>query len=346
MTRQTLQLPASFARYRADIDGELRSAVNRSDLALYDMLNYHFGWVDGEGEVSGGSTGKALRPTLCLLVCEANGGDYRKALPAAAAIELVHNYSLVHDDIQDDDRERHHRPTVWSVWGKPQAINAGSALRSLAGLAMLGLVDRGVAVESQIAAQRLLEESCLRMIEGQYLDISYETRFDVTVADYLDMVGRKTAALMGCAAAMGALLSVGEGEVMQGFRRWGENLGLAYQMQDDILGIWGDERDTGKSCDNDIRRRKKSLPVVYALEKASPEDRAALAAVFGKERLDESDAELVLRRIDALGARPYAEGLARAYSERAAAEVGALDLPLSWREEVTGITRFFVERSF
>ena len=271
-----MNLPGVFNKYRADIDAELKSVLAERQSPFYDMMRYHLGWVDEKGNVLTSSGGKALRPTLCLLACEAVGGDYRQALPAAAAIELVHNYSLIHDDIQDDDRERRHRPTVWSIWGKPQAINAGTAMRVLANLALLRLKELGVPDQKQLRAHYLIDEKCMSLIEGQYLDISYETRFDITVDDYLDMIRKKTAALIACSLELGALLGTDDEQVIESFRNIGTNLGLAFQIRDDILGIWGDEQKTGKPSCSDIRRKKKSFPVIWAFDKAQGELRTDL----------------------------------------------------------------------
>jgi len=220
-----MKLPIVFDKYRAEIDSELRSVLAERQMPMYDMVRYHLGWVDKEGRPTLNSQGKALRPTLCLLACEAITGDFRMALPAAAAVELVHNFSLVHDDIQDNDRERRHNPTVWSLWGKPQAINVGTAIRVLASIALLRLGENGVSAQKQLRAQRLLDESCLKVIEGQYLDISYEPRLDVGVADYIEMIDKKTAALIAGSLELGALLSTDDELVIEHFRNFGRNMG-------------------------------------------------------------------------------------------------------------------------
>ncbi|MDP6416110.1 MAG: polyprenyl synthetase family protein, partial [Gammaproteobacteria bacterium] len=262
------KLPQVFEKYRTEIDAELRSLLAQHQSPLYDMMRYHLGWIDEKGHPQQGSTGKALRPTLCLLACEAAGGEYRHALPAAAAVELVHNYSLIHDDIQDDDRERRHRPTVWSIWGKPQAINAGTAMRLLSNMALFRLAKWRVSLEKRTRVQYLLDESSLRLIEGQYLDISYESRFDISVSDYLKMIEGKTASLMSCSLEAGALLGSDDEHLVESLRNIGRCLGLAFQIQDDILGIWGNQEETGKPLGSDIRHRKKTFPIVHALEKA------------------------------------------------------------------------------
>lgn len=339
-------MPSVFERYRVEIDAELRSVLNGRRFPLYDLMKYHLGWMDERGHLQYSSGGKALRPTLCLLACEAAGGDRWRTLPAAAAIELVHNFSLIHDDIQDNDRERHHRPTVWRLWGKPQAINAGSAMRVLGSLLLLALRRRRVPGPKVLAAQRLLDENCLAMIEGQYLDISYENRLDIKAADYLDMIERKTAALIGCSAEMGVMLGGGNRVAVCGFRKFGRNLGMAFQIRDDILGIWGDEKLTGKPAGNDIRRRKKSFPVVYALGKAEGKRQKALTDIYSKRAIDETDLQTVLRTMESLKVRDYAQGVARQYGQAAMAGITDLDLEPQCRKDLGELAHFLVERDY
>lgn len=341
-----MKLPLALQRHRAEIDAEMRSVLAGQELPLYDMMRYHLGWVDEHGRPLESSAGKALRPALCLLACEAAGGGYSRALPAAVAVELTHNFSLIHDDIQDGDRERRHRPTVWSIWGQPQAINAGTAMRLLASLALLRLGDHGIPAEKQLHAQRLLDQHCLTMIEGQYLDISYESRLDVSVADYLEMVRRKTAALMGCSLQLGALLSTDDELAIEAFARLGSNLGMAFQIRDDVLGIQGAESETGKPLGSDIRRRKKSLPVVYALEMAEGEAREALLHIYGKEAVGDDDLETVLRILDILDALPYAQRTAGQYCATALQEINGLALLPSLRQDLEEVAHFLVQRRF
>jgi len=343
---QKPRLPPAFGRYRSEIDAELRSVMAERSSPLYKMMRYHLGWVDEQGRHLRDSAGKALRPTLCLLSCEAAGGDWHKALPAAAAIELVHNFSLIHDDIQDDDTERRHRPTVWSIWGKSQAINAGDAMHTLAEIALLRLRHRGVAVEKQQRAQRLLSETGLRLVEGQYLDISYENRLDIGVDDYLEMIQRKTADLIACSLEVGALLGSDDEAVVRGLFAFGRDLGLAYQITDDALGIWGDERKMGKPLGSDIRRRKKSLPIVYALEKAKGKVKTELLNIYQKEVIDDQDLDAVLRILDALEARAYSQQLAHKYFVRTLAEIRGLPLVPSPARELRQLAHFVSQREF
>lgn len=341
-----MKLPTAFTRYRSAIDGELRMALAQQRLPLYDMMRYHLGWLDEKGNPCQGSTGKALRPTLCLLACEAVGGEYQRALPAAAAVELVHNYSLIHDDIQDDDRERRHRPTVWSIWGKPQAINAGTAMRVLANMVLFRLGKSGVSWQKQSRIQYLIDEASLRLLEGQYLDISYESRFNIGVSDYLTMIQGKTVALIACSLEVGALLGTDDEPLIAGFGDIGRNLGLAFQIRDDILGIWGNQEETGKPLGSDIRRRKKTLPIVYALEKTVGRQRAELINIYQNEVLDEGAVAVVLRVLEAVDAQAKAQKMTEGYCREAEQAINKLALAPSAKDDLLELVHFLTERSF
>jgi geranylgeranyl diphosphate synthase type I len=324
----------------------MKSALAERQSPLYDMMRYHLGWIDNAGNPCQNSSGKALRPVLCLLACEAVGGEYRPALPAAAAIELVHNYSLIHDDIQDDDRERRHRATVWSIWGKPQAINAGTGMRILASLALSRLEEQGIPLPKRWRAQQLLDECTLRLIEGQYLDISYESRLDIGIKDYLNMIEGKTAALIAGSLETGALLGTDSEEVIKSFREIGRNLGLAFQIRDDILGIWGDEEKTGKPSGSDIRRRKKTLPIVYALEKAEGGLKKELVDIYRNGMFNEGGVVAVFRVLDAVDAQSQAQRMAKTYCNKAVEAIRKLTLVPPVKQDLEELFHFLVERSF
>lgn len=337
-------LPRVLTRYRADINDELRSTFVGYPSPLYAMLRYHLGWEDEKGNPVEANNGKALRPTLCLLAAEAVGGNYHAALPAAAAVELVHNFSLIHDDIQDNDRERRHRATVWSVWGKPQAINAGTAMRILANIALTRLTSRGVPLEKAWRAQYLLDESTRRLLEGQYLDLSFENRLDVQVAEYMDMVGRKTAALISTALELGALVGTDDEKRVRALREFGWDLGIAFQIRDDFLGIWGNPEKTGKAVGADIARKKKSLPIVYALETSSDADKRALHEIYQRASVDEQGRETVLSILESAHADDKTRALADEYCERALARLGAVEMARRERQELEEIAHFLTHR--
>jgi geranylgeranyl diphosphate synthase type I len=299
-------------RYLPLVEAEMRSALVGEDLfaPFYDMMRYHMGWLDADLQPVQAPSGKRLRPFLCMLVCEAVGGRIEHALPAAAAIELVHNFSLIHDDIEDDSETRRHRTTVWKLWGLPHGINCGDGLYSAALLQLAHLAERGVPPERALQAQRAMLETCLRLTEGQYLDMEFETQMDVDLDSYLRMIGRKTAALIACSTRLGALLGGASEDVVDAYARFGENLGLAFQVIDDILGIWGREEDTGKSARTDILTRKKTLPIVYVLQ--VPE----MQALYGRE-LGEEDVEPVMAVLERHQAQAYAIQQAGLFSAKA-----------------------------
>ncbi len=282
-------------------------------------MRYHLGWEDLAGQPSEGASGKLLRPGAALLATELVGGSIEEALPAAAAIELVHNFSLLHDDIEDGSERRHGRPTVWSVAGIAQAINTGDGLFTLARLAMHRLLEAGVDERRVIESMRELDEACLRLVEGQYLDISYETRGSVTRDEYLAMAAGKTAAMFAAPFAIGALLGGAAGETVAAFRSFGYHVGLAFQAMDDVLGIWGEPEVTGKPVGDDLQSRKMTYPVIVAIE-AQGESGASLARAYadpagldvahlarlveeagGREATDRLIAREVALALDALG---------------------------------------------
>lgn len=308
-----------FARYRPELEATLRDCVPRGTVApeLYDILRYHLGWLDKNLTPAVGRSGKMLRPVICLLSCEAVGGDFRQGLPAAAALELLHNFSLIHDDVEDRGRERHGRVTVWANWGEPLAVNAGDAMVILSELALLRTPASRVDAEVTLAMLRLLNQCCLRLTEGQHLDLTLEGSPSLTEDQYFGIIAGKTAALLGCSAQLGALAGQAESERADSFRRFGENLGMSFQIQDDILGIWGDSRDTGKPAAADVYGRKVTLPVIEAMRRASPAVRERIALVYRSPAPTEADVAEVVGYFDELGVRVVAEAVATAHIEQA-----------------------------
>ncbi|GER86734.1 polyprenyl synthetase [Dictyobacter vulcani] len=264
--------------------------------AYYGQMQYHLGWVDAQLAPTRSNPGKLLRPTLLLLAYEAVGawglagmaeeedtGYLQRAMPAAVSVELTHNFSLIHDDIEDGDTERRHRPTMWKVWGIPQAINTGDGMFGLARYALWGVLEHDV--EGDIAARLgvVLDQTVLEIAEGQYLDISFEQRQDISVSMYIDMIGRKTAALMRGSAKMGAMIGTRDANAIQRLASFGQAIGIAFQVRDDLLGVWATSAELGKTQAGDVYRRKKSLPILHALEHANPHDLQALQAIYQQE---------------------------------------------------------------
>ncbi len=323
-------LPAMFARYRDRVEQELfRSVPSGEDAALYTLLRYHLGWVDQQGHAQEYplSQGKALRPTLCLFACEALEGDLSRALPTAASLELIHNFSLIHDDIQDRDLQRRHQPTVWSIWGMPKALVAGNALQSVGDAALLNISRLDVAPETALKVSRLLTESYLEMIQGQCLDLDFESSTTIATQDYLQMIACKTGALIRTGLEIGASLATQDPDTLAAFSQFGSSLGRAFQIRDDYLGIWGDESTTGKAAGNDIRRRKKSYPVVFALERAEGQPRDDLVQIYCQKELDEEDVYRVQAILEEVGAREHTQSLAETSALEALAALDGLSLP-------------------
>ena len=309
----------------AAVETEMRSVLEAGDAPpdlFQGMMHYHMGWVDADLRPVRVHSGKRIRPLLCLLCCHAAGGDWEQAVPAAAAIEILHNFTLIHDDIQDDSPTRRGRPTLWTLWGVPQAINSGDAMFAAAHLALARLLDNNVPATAVVRALRRLDETCMDLTRGQYADMRFETRANVSVDEYLEMIRGKTAVLIALSAELGALVAGKDAQTIAHFAAFALNLGLAFQVRDDILGIWGEEAVIGKSAATDIVTRKKSLPVLYGLERSE-----ALRQLYAA---DPAPADFVPRAIallDEAEARPYAETQERAYT----------DLALGYLGEVAGI---------
>jgi geranylgeranyl diphosphate synthase type I len=291
----------------ARVDDELRAVLRpmSGEPSVYAMLRYHLGWTDAEGRAVDTAAqrrfgGKRLRGVLAVLACEACGGDGASAVPAGAAVELIHNFSLIHDDIEDEDEERRHRPTVWRLWGIPQAINAGSLMQALVNRAALRLADRGASSGAVTAVLGLLTDAIVLMTEGQCLDMAFQDRAAVDADDYFAMTERKTAALLAAALESGARVANAPPGRAQLLSRFGRAFGLAFQARDDHLGVWGDPAVTGKPVGSDIERGKRSLPVVLALSRSA--DPAALL-----RQLQAHDIEAVLAAMETLGVRAEVE---------------------------------------
>jgi geranylgeranyl diphosphate synthase type I len=341
-----------FDRYRPVIEEELKQVLSIPDQRLapfYGMMHYHLGWTDESLKATCSQAGgKRLRPILCLLACQAVGGEPHQALPAAAAVELIHNFSLLHDDIEDNSTTRRHRTTVWKIWGEPQAINAGDGMFALAHLALQRLSEKGLPYDRVLAAGQIFDQTCLALTEGQYLDMSFEDRLDVDVDQYLAMIRRKTAALLSCSTRLGALLGSGDAGLATLYAHFGENLGLAFQIEDDILGIWGEEKVTGKPQAADIRQRKKSLPIVYALQKelSLPVSKQRLHQVYRQQVIDEEAIKVVLGSLQALGAHQCAQQMALDYHRRALAELEATGIENEGQDSLRELAKLLVNRKY
>lgn len=332
--------PEVLAWSRRMVDPALRAAVDRLPDLMRLIAGHHFGWWDEHGDPVEAVGGKAIRPTLVLLAAEAAGGVPGSAVPAAVAVELVHSFSLLHDDVMDGDVTRRHRPTAWTVFGTGPAILAGDALLTLA-FDVLATGAPSVAREGM----RKLSAAVQDLVDGQSADIAFERRTDVDLPECLTMAEGKTGALLGCACGLGALYGGGGPEQVGHLRGFGERLGLAFQLVDDLLGIWGDPQVTGKPVYSDLRRRKKSLPVVAALTSGTPAG-DELAALYHRDQpLSDADLLPAAELIDSAGGRAWCQAQAddllaqalghlwsAAPAERAAAELEALARMVTHRD--------------
>jgi geranylgeranyl diphosphate synthase type I len=327
-----------LARVRDQVEPALRGAVERlTDARMRAVAGYHFGWLDAEGHPAEGSAGKAMRPALVVLGAQAAGGTGDEAIAPAVAVELVHNFSLLHDDIMDRDVERRHRPTGWVVFGEGQAILAGNAMLTLAidELLRSGAPGR--------RALPLLLDSVQILISGQSADLALEQRATVTLDEVLEMEAGKTASLMSCAAAIGALASGADEAAVAHLAAFGSEIGMAFQLVDDVLGIVGDSAATGKSSSSDIRAGKRSAPIVAALGSGTDAGER-LAALFGAgPPTSEDDVALAAKLVDEAGGLEWATSEARRRFDRGLAELAAVGSNLAVAE-LEALARYVVER--
>ena len=339
MTPAAASPPPALTAHLPALEDALRAAVGeeRGDLAA--AARYVMGWEDEHGRPASAG-GKRIRPALCLLAAEALGGSVAAAMPGAVAVELTHNFSLVHDEIQDRDAERHHRPTIWRLTGEAQAINVGDFLFTRA-LRALSRAD--APAERRVAALEALLAAIEDMIGGQWADLAFEPRGDVSVTEYLAMVEGKTGALIGAPLQIGAILAGAPLERCDGIRDWGRGVGLAFQARDDVLGIWGDPALTGKSNRNDLARRKKTLPVIAALADARTRD--AVERLHARDEPAADEIAAVADQLEAAGVRERAEEYARRYVMEADALLDALSLRDDERALFAAVARYLVERA-
>jgi geranylgeranyl diphosphate synthase type I len=325
---------------RSLVDPALRTAVHTLPETMRLVAGHHFGWWDERGDPVRAAAGKAVRPTLALLAAEATGGVPEAAVPAAVAVELVHSFSLLHDDVMDADVTRRHRPTAWTVFGIGAAILAGDSLLTLS-FDVLAASGRPVAREGM----RMLSAAVQDLVDGQSADLAFETRVDVGLPECLMMAEDKTGALLGCACGLGALFGGARPEQVGHLRDFGERVGLAFQLVDDLLGIWGDPHVTGKPAHSDLRRRKKSLPVVAALTSGTSAGEELATFYHRDEPMSDADLVRAAELIEAAGGRAWcqskaddllAEALchvkAAAVAERATAELVALGRMVTRRD--------------
>lgn len=334
------ELPPTVFTARELVDPALRAAVDRLSPYMARVVGYHLGWLDAGGREVGGGSGKALRSALALLSAQAGGAPAQHGVPAGVAVECVHNFSLLHDDIMDGDRERRHRPTAWTVFGSSAAILAGDALLTLAEEVLLEHGSPG-----GYWAGRCLTTATQRLIAGQAADLEFEQRDEVSLDESLTMASDKTAALLACSCSIGAMLVGASPPLADGLAGFGGHLGLSFQLVDDMLGIWGSPETTGKPVLSDLRTKKKSLPVVAALN-ANSSSGARLATLFAQPHpFSEEDLHLAAKLVEDAGGRDWAEAESARQLREAEQCLDEIDLSPSVRQEFLDIARFVTKRS-
>jgi geranylgeranyl diphosphate synthase type I len=330
-----MTLPSTKTELIADmlkqIEWDLRLTIEQAEIDLpaemRSMIDHHFGW----GASPTGSAGKRIRPLLLLLSCGAAGGDWKQAVPAGTSIELIHNFSLIHDDIQDHSELRRGRPTLWTQWDVSQAINTGDALFAIAIRASLRLQQ--FSNSALLRVQRILLDSCVKLTEGQHLDLFFENQTVVSLEQYLQMIEGKTASLLAGCTAIGAVLAGLTEDQVEAYRQFGLNLGMAFQINDDILGIWGDTVATGKPIDDDLAAHKKSFPIVYAYSESE---------VF--RRTFQSDPNAAREALDSSDTRQESSEKAQAYTLAALEALDSLNPQAPFDEELRQLAGHLLNR--
>jgi len=337
----TATIPAGVESARDLVGPAVAAAVDRLSPDVRVVAAYHLGLTGTDGRPASRPAGKALRPALALLSARAAGAAPERGVPAAAAVEFVHNFSLLHDDIMDGDTERRHRPTAWTVYGVGAAILAGDALLALAqDLLLESPAPQG------LWASRCLSAAVQRLIAGQGADLAFERREDVTLDECRQMAGDKTAALMACACSIGAIYVGAPADLAMGLAGFGAHVGLAFQLTDDLLGIWGAPEVTGKPVRSDLRTRKKSLPVVAALNSGTEPGRELGALLRQTEALTEDELIRAAALVEEAGGRKWAETEADSALTSAGKCLDDTDMPDDVRAEFSGIAEFITARQW
>jgi geranylgeranyl diphosphate synthase type I len=335
----TIALPTTLLRARAAFEPCLRDAVDRLDPESRRLARYHFGWTTADGRPTANNAGKAVRPAFALLSAQAAAASWHVGVPGAVAVELVHNFSLLHDDLMDGDVERRHRATVWALEGVPAAVLCGDAMLALATQVLLD-----VGTLDAVAAARLLSASTQELIRGQHDDLAFEARGDVSVDECLSMAAGKTGALLACAASIGAVLAGATAGTVTALSTYGAQLGLAFQLVDDLLGIWGDPRTTGKPVGSDLRARKKSLPISWATTHGGAPGRELAAWLASTGPDSDRDIATAAALVESAGGRAWASEEARRRLSLGEAALATADLAGDARDELVALGRFIVTR--
>ena len=330
-----------FDPHRRALEEELKDVFSGRGGFLYDVLRYHLGWADQRGTPEDNPSVLHLQSLLALVCCEALSGDFQAALPAAAGVELVYNFTLVHGDVLSGRVDEQDRPSIWWVWGPAQAINAGDGLHALGRTTIMRLAQRGIPVDQVLRAVELLDRACLTLCEGQYMDLDFQDQLLVTSGAYYDMIGRKFGALAGCSAELGALAAGKDEGVCHQVRDAGSRLGMAWQIGQDISDLWG-RRGDGMTASN-VLAKKKSLPLIFALETAELAVKRELGNIYAKRVLQPEDVSRVIAILDEAQVRQKSEDKARELVEEALAALADAGLAEERLDDLKFLGRWVLE---
>ena len=339
-----MSVPEPILRHALLVERGLRSVFDQESFPLYHLMEYQLGWRDEYGAPMDFPVPQTrLYAAMCLLACEATGGDLDQALPAATALELLYQFIQVHSDVQEGSQERHNRHAVWWVWGPAQAINVGDGLHALGRLALMRVKERNVDPEETLRLLAILDGAALRTFEGMHQDMVYQERIDITIDAYLKMAREKSGALMGCALELGA--SAGGASLSKGqtFRQFGEDLGLAFHVQEDIQMLWG-EPLSGKAKGTDLLNKKKGFPVLQALDQAPISQKRELGTLFMKRVLELPDLEQLTAILEGHNARANAQDKAGEICNVALSHLQDTGLPTSAMEDLRQVAHWLALR--
>lgn len=333
-------------KYQQIIEKSLKQRIPKNNSEVYRTLQYSMGWIDKNGNKQNKSLGKSLRASLCLFACEATHGSYNASIPAAAAIELIHKFSLIHDDIQDKDQFRHNQATLWHVWGIPKALISGNILRIIADKCLEDLVRKGTNIDRALFVIENLTQSYLKMIEGQYLDIYYEGFPGISIEDYLNMIQHKTGALIKSSLQIGAIIGTSNTSIINSFSECGSAIGYLFQIRDDILGVWGKSKHTGKPVGSDIKRKKNSFPICYAISNSKNKTKKFLIDIYSKKIITDEDVNEILNVLDNLKVRKHAETTAAHHGQKAINALNQKNIPHANKTQMNELVDFLLSRNY
>jgi geranylgeranyl diphosphate synthase, type I len=340
----------TFGGLLLEIDRSIRQFASQHEEKapiFWQQIYEHFDWSypDPMKNIDPLAAGKRVRPLIMALVARSLSGEYQHVLPSGVALEIIHNFTLIHDDIMDNSDTRRGRPTLWTRYGIAQAIDTGDGLFAIGMLSSLSLAQH-VSAEKALAATEMLMQACLDTVEGQALDISFESRESISPEEYLKMIGLKTGRFIETASKIGAFLSTDEDSVVQHYADFGKYLGLAFQIWDDYLGIWGDPEIVGKSSTSDIEQKKKSYPITYAFAHAEEAEQKRLHAIYSRPNLDEQDVATVLGVLDLADAQEQTKLLVEDYFAKAMTALDAVNLDNEDYANLRKLAQFIVERAY